>query len=198
MSEHIHEQISAFLDDELSSEESAFLVRRLTSDPLAHRQTVRYATIGSVLREESVLANSTVLRERIHAVLDGTPIAQNAGRMQSKRHTRWARRIAAVSVAASVAVLALLGLRTINETDADTMQAATVVPGIWTEPDSYVVPGETSPSGAIVTPPIWLTTYLLQHGHYTSTFNRTLVNSNVIGKREPEPGESAITEVQVP
>ena len=69
MSERIHEQISAFLDDELSSEESAFLVRRLTSDTLAHQQTIRYATIGSVLRDESVLANSKLLRDRVHAVL---------------------------------------------------------------------------------------------------------------------------------
>ena len=56
MNEHIHEQISAFLDDELSSEESAFLVRRLTSDTLAHHQTIRYSAIGSVLRRESPLA----------------------------------------------------------------------------------------------------------------------------------------------
>ena len=95
MSERIHEQISAFLDDELSSEESAFLVRRLTSDTLAHQQTIRYATIGSVLRDESVLANSKLLRDRVHAVLDGAPISQSAARYQDGRPARWARSPAA-------------------------------------------------------------------------------------------------------
>ncbi len=192
MSEHIHEQISAFLDDELSSEESAFLVRRLSSDTLAHQQTVRYAAIGSVLREEALLANSNILRERIHAVLDGTPVSQGAVRAQTKRPARWARMIAGVSVAASVAVVALLGLRTLTAPPSE--PAATTAAGVWTEPDSYVVPGDASFAGPIVEAPIHLTSLLMQHTQFASTLNRTSVNSNVIGKREAE----AADEVQVP
>lgn len=198
MSEHIHEQISAFLDDELSSEESAFLVRRLTSDALAHRQTIRYAMIGSVLRDESPLANSTVLRDRIHAVLDGAPVAQGAARPQSGRQARWARMLAGASVAASVAVVALLGLRTITETPSAPARTATNASGTWTEPNSYVVPGASAAAATVVAAPIHLTNLMIQHGPFASNLHRTAVQSNVISEPEPESesAEQAADEVQ--
>ena len=190
MSEHIHEQISAFLDDELSAEESAFLVRRLSSDPLARQQTVRYATIGSVLREEAVLSGSHLLRDRIHAVLDGATVPLSATSTPAKRPMGWARMMAGGSVAAGVAIVALLGLRQINDSPvsagADALPAAASA-GAWSEPDSYVVPGDNSQATQVAPPPIWLTNYLIQHGSYTSTLNRTSVHSNVIGKRESDP-----------
>jgi len=203
MSEEIHEQISAFLDDELSSEQSAFLVRRLSSDALARQQTIRYATIGSILREEAVLSNSTLLRNRIHAVLDGASPAHPAARAPLRRPGRWARALAGAGVAAGVAIASLLGLRAINDDDstASVVQSSTVAPGIWSEPDSYVVPGDNSRSGQIdpiEMPPIRLTNYLMQHGSYTSTLNRTSVHSNVIGKRDPEPAEELETEIEAP
>lgn len=197
MSEHIHEQISAFLDDELSSEESAFLVRRLTSDTIAHQQTVRYAAIGSVLRDERLLANSAILRERIRAVLDGAPISQSVVHAHSKRPTRWAKMIAGASVAASVAVISLFGLRTIVDIDSSPVRSATIVSGVWTEPGSYVVPGESTPTApGVVAPPIRLTNLLMQHGQFTSTLNRTSVQSNVISKHEAEPAEEPADELQ--
>jgi len=189
MSEQIHEQISAFLDDELSAEESAFLVRRLSSDALARRQTIRYATIGSILREESILCNSSLLRGRIHAVLDGVAVTPPAARPVSRRSARWTRMLTAASVAAGVAVVSLLGLRALNSDLAESprVQAATAAAGAWTEPDSYVVPGDNQRSSGIAAPPIRLTNYLIQHGNYASTLNRTSVNSNIIGKLESEP-----------
>jgi negative regulator of sigma E activity len=189
MSEQIHEQISAFLDDELSAEESAFLVRRLSSDSLARRQTIRYTTIGSVLREEAVLSNSTLLRDRIHAVLDGIPVSQSAVGSASRRSGRWTRLVAAAGVAGAVAVSSLLGLRALNDdlSGPSRVQSVTVAPGAWTEPDSYVVPGDNMRSSQVAAPPIRLTNYLMQHGNYASTLNRTSVNSHVIGKLESDP-----------
>lgn len=200
MSEEIHEQISAFLDDELSSEQSAFLVRRLTSDALARRQTIRYATIGSILREDAVLSNSTILRDRIHAVLDGASLSHTSVRAPSRRPRRWTRTVAGASVAAGVAVAALVGLRAINEgtSESSDVRSATVVPGVWSEPDSYTVPGDNSQSAQITAPPIRLTNYLMQHGSYASMLNRTSVSSNVIGKRVPEPADQLETEVEAP
>ena len=195
MSEHIHEQISAFLDDELSPEESAFLVRRLTSDSLAHRQTIRYATIGSVLRDETVLANSNVLRERVQAVLDGAPMTQPAARYPEKRPARLTRMVTGAAVAASVAVAALLGLRTISVDSADRLRPVTVQSGEWTEPRSYVVPGDTSQSATVVDAPIYLTNLLMQHTQFTPALNRNSVHSNVISDPEPEVAESIADEV---
>ena len=52
MTESIQDQVSAFIDDELSAEECAFFVRRLERDPEARRQLIRYTTMGAVLRGE--------------------------------------------------------------------------------------------------------------------------------------------------
>lgn len=193
MSEQIHEQISAFLDDELSAEESAFLVRRLSSDALARRQTVRYATIGSVLREDAVLSNSTLLRDRIHAVLDGVPVNPSAVGSASRRSGRYTRMAATAGVAGAVAVMSLLGLRALNDDlpESSRVQSATVAPGAWTEPDSYVVPGDNTRTTQVAAPPIRLTNYLMQHGNYASTLNRTSVHSHVIGKLESDPAADA-------
>ena len=74
MTEQINDQISAFIDDELPEEESAFLLRRFERDPGARNQALRYTMIGSALRndasETEQLLNrvsgavSTTLRER--------------------------------------------------------------------------------------------------------------------------------------
>lgn len=196
MSEQIHEQISAFLDDELSAEESAFLVRRLASDALARQQTIRYVTIGSVMREEAILSNSSLLRDRIHAVLDGVSINQSVPRPQLRSSAQWTRRLTAAGVAAGVAVISVLGLRALNDDVSEPagVRSATITPVGWTEPDSYVVPGDTSLSSGVVAPPIRLTNYLMQHGNYASTLNRTSVNSNIIGKLESEPATEAAAE----
>jgi negative regulator of sigma E activity len=198
MSEHIHEQISAFLDDELSAEESAFLVRRFTGDTLAHQQTVRYAAIGSVLREEGLLANSMILRDRIHAVLEGAHTTQGPVRVQSQGQMRWARMLAAVSVAASVAVVALLGLRMLADADSSAVPSIANAPGAWIEPGSYVVPGDSMPVVQVVTPlPMRFTNYMMQHGQVASMLNRTSVQSNVITEGESELTESMADELQV-
>src|SRR5690606_28907488 len=62
MSEQIHDQVSAFLDDELSAEECAFLVRRIERDPEARDKLVRYSLIGSALREELLPPVPYILR----------------------------------------------------------------------------------------------------------------------------------------
>lgn len=200
MNERIHEQISAFLDDELSSEESAFLVRRLTSDSIAHHQTIRYSAIGSVLRRESPLASSNILRERIHAVLDGATVAQRAAPSPQTNQTRWARVIAGCSVAASVAVAAVFGLRAIVDTESVPVSAAAVAPSGWTEPESYIVPGDTTPAAPVVAaqPTIRLTNLLIQHGQFASTINRTSVQSNAISRIDAEPADQPLDEQSEP
>ncbi len=198
MNEHIHEQISAFLDDELSSEESAFLVRRLTSDTLAHKQTIRYATIGSILRDEQILANSNVLRERVHAVLDGAPVSQSSARYQERRPTRWLRLATSAGLAASVALAALFGLQMLADTTSERVSPATADSGVWTEPDSYVVPGETTRSATVVEAPIYLTNLLMQHTQFTPALNRNSVHSNVISEAESDATDQATDEVQEP
>lgn len=196
MTEHIHEQISAFIDDELSSEESAFLVRRLTSDKFARQQTIRYAAIGSVLRADAVLANSTLLRDRIHSALDGAPPAAARRQARTAQPRRWLQVLSGAGIAAAVAMIALVGLRTINQGESiDTpVQSVSTQPNGWAEPASYVVPGDLPASGRVIAPPIRLTNYLVQHGNYASTLHRTSVNSNVVGIYQTEAAEARFSE----
>lgn len=189
MTDHIREQISAFVDDELSFEESSFLVRRLGGDKLARAQTIRYATVGSVLRDESILANSEMLRDRINAALDGVP-AKPVKRNQV-RYKRNSRRILLGSgIAATIAVAAVLGLRMIgNPVDSsvsDQAQADVAMPiGARGAAESFVMAGDSNGITRVSDSPIRLTNYLVQHGSHVSTLQRTSVHSNVVGIAQP-------------
>ena len=124
MTDEINEQISAFFDDELSAEESAFLVRRLESDPEARKQFSRYATIGSALRGELIDVDAAVLRGRIQASLSGAAPAWSPIRPSTpaaKGMSKWA---AGFGLAAVVAFAALVGLRNINQALSDSPSAA--------------------------------------------------------------------------
>ena len=192
MTDEINEQISAFFDDELSAEESAFLVRRLESDPEARKQFSRYATIGSALRGELIDVDAAVLRGRIQASLSGAAPAWSPIRPSTpaaKGMSKWA---AGFGLAAVVAFAALVGLRNINQALSDSPSAAdsgaaSSIDGLEA---SYVVPPDV-PEDRIVTPagdpPVRLTNYLMQHGSFASILTRTSVHSNVVTIRDNEP-----------
>ena len=189
MTEHIQEQISAFIDDELSSEECAFLVRRLGSDTQAREQLVRYAAIGSALRHDALIASSTVLRDRVRAALDGVAATPRRRALPARRaRRRWAYSLAGAGVAASVAAVGLFALR-LTLDDGGRLAPAQAFDTLGAPggvPPSYVVPAGTI-EPRVFAPPIRLTNYLVQHGNYTSTLQRTSVHSNVVGMAKPEP-----------
>lgn len=183
MSEQIHDQVSAFLDDELSNEECAFLVRRFERDPEARTKLVRYSLIGSVLREELLQPQPDMLRRRIRDSLAGTvPASRTASASPPARRAagsdaRWANPAVGLGVAATVAVAALFTIREMNGTDGGgdsaVRAAASTVP-------SYVVPGDAQDARVVAPVPIRLTNYLLHHGEY-ARLSRTSVHSNVVG-----------------
>ena len=74
MTEEINDQISAFVDDELSEHECAFLVRRFDHDPNVRGKALRYTMIGSALRSELLQPDPAVLRRRIAGAIDGAPL----------------------------------------------------------------------------------------------------------------------------
>lgn len=183
MSEQIHDQVSAFLDDELSAEECAFLVRRFDRDPDARSKLVRYSLIGSALREELLLPEPDMLRRRIQCALDGTALPAKpvpAALPPAAASARWANPAVGLGIAASVAVAALFTIRAINGddgvADSPARVTASAVP-------SYVVPSD-SPEPRVIAPiPIRLTNYLLHHGEY-ARLSRTSVHTSVVGASE--------------
>jgi negative regulator of sigma E activity len=189
MTDQINDQISAFIDDELSDEESAFLLRRFERDPDARNQAVRYTMIGSALRNELLGPDHAVLRRRIAVALTGQPLPAAARPAAPHWSARYARPLLGFGIAASVAVAAIVGLRSLNDArvaPSGTETAANVVPLQVRQdaaPASYVVPQEVADAPAVA-PAIRLTNYLVHHGEYASRLSRTSVHSNVVGAAE--------------
>ena len=188
MTEQINDQISAFIDDELSAEESALLVRRFERDSNARGQALRYTMIGAALRGEVLEPHSSALRRRIAAALDGVVPAteRHAPRWSA---ARYARPLLGFGIAAAVAVAAIGTLRLLNEAGVAPNGAAggTLVARDQVVAPSYVVPQDATPAGT-VTSPIRLTNYLIHHSEYASGLGRASVSSNVVGASvEPMP-----------
>jgi sigma-E factor negative regulatory protein RseA len=181
MTEQINDQISAFIDNELSADESALLVRRFERDTDARARAMRYTLIGASLRGELLEPHPSVLRQRVAAALSGA--APSAPKARERWSDRWARPLLGVGIAATVAVVAVGGLRSLNE--------ASLAPGVVIPISStslqtrdvvvptYVVPPNIDESR--VAAPIRLTNYLMHHGEFASGLTRTSVNSNVVG-----------------
>jgi sigma-E factor negative regulatory protein RseA len=201
MTEQINDQVSAFIDDELSADESAMLVRRFERDPEARGRALRYTLIGDALRGQLLEPNPSILRRRVAASLSGAHAAP--AKVAAGWPLRFARPAVGFGIAAAVAVVAIGALRVVNDAqDAPATVAATVetaqplqVREISVEAPSYVVPQE-APEGRPVTPPIRLTNYLMRHGEYASGLSRTSVHSNVVSATTELPAELEKTEAR--
>jgi negative regulator of sigma E activity len=192
MTEQISDQISAFIDDELSDEESAFLLRRFERDADARSRAVRYTVIGAALRDELLGPDHAILRRRISVALTGTaPQPQPQVRPAARVPWRYLRPVASFGIAATVAIAAIVGLRALNvaRVGAPSAGAALSAPlqARSVEPaPSYVVPQEVADAPAIA-PAVRLTNYVMHHSEYASRLSRTSVRSNVVGAAELLP-----------
>ena len=195
MTDHINDQISAFIDNELSADESALLVRRFERDSDARARAMRYTLIGASLRGELLEPHPSVLRQRLAAALSGNA-APIAPRAREPWTDRWARPLIGVGIAATVAVVAIGTLRSLNEGFvAPSGLPLTTIPvqaGERAVEPSYTVPQVTGDER--VDMPIRLTNYLMHHGEFASGLTRTSVNSNVLGGGAMEP---VVTETAV-
>jgi sigma-E factor negative regulatory protein RseA len=202
MTEQINDQISAFIDDELSADESAMLVRRFERDTAARAQALRYTLIGSALRGELLEPHPAVLRRRVAAAIAG--VTPTVARAPARWSMRVARPLLGFGIAAAVAVVAIGVLRAVNDTGSMPSQVAATSPALLAplqardavEAPSYVVPQEVA-QGRVATPPIRLTNYLMHHGEYASGLSRTSVHSNVVSAaKESAPAAADRAEVR--
>lgn len=183
MTEQIHDQISAFIDDELSPEECEFFVRRLERDPETRRRVVRYLTVGTALRGELLPSGTSSLRRRIDLALGGLPYQAPRRRRVGASVIRPAL---GFSIAAGVALVAVLSLRFMNGgADNAAMLGESLQASQSLDAPSYVVPLQPAPS-QFVNAPVLLTNYLMHHGEYASGLNRTLIRSSVVSTREAD------------
>ncbi len=137
MNEGIKMQISAFVDGELPEAEAQLLLRRLSQDVELRQQAAEYFAIGRALRGQGSVAKMGNLRGRIAAAIDDRLIEEEFNEIEPVGR-RYGRPLAGIAIAATVAIVAILGL-----------QQMTTVPGIDTAApavaegaaeDSYTVP----------------------------------------------------------
>lgn len=189
------------MDDELSGEECAFLVRRLERDPDARNKLIRYNLIGSTLRGELVQPDPDMLHRRVHDALTGvTPQARPAAVAGAPdwRQRKWVNPAFGVGVAATVAMAALFTVRAWNDGGIDANEATFSQPlraNASADVPSYVVPREPQDNRVTAPPQIRLTNYLMHHGEYASRLSRTSVHSNVVGALVvPAAADPAVTD----
>ena len=111
MNDALRMQISAFVDGELPENENELLLRRLSQDVALRHQVAQYLEIGRLIRRDHEIPGMNELRDRIAAAL-GEELVQHRVEKESPA-SNFTRPVVGVAIAASVAVVALLGIRQI-------------------------------------------------------------------------------------
>ena len=186
MNETIRQQISAFVDGELPDNESELLLRRMSQDPELRNQAAHYLTIGGAIRGDLSLPSMVALRQRIGVAIDDVSIdaAENTGALTERTgrvQGGLMRPVAGVAVAASVAVMALVGLRQVGSVDElptatlegfDDRRAVAIDGGsLYTEPPAVEFMSDR--------PSDRLTQYYLSHGQQSASLGSRLVGLEV-------------------
>lgn len=135
MNDALRMQISAFVDGELPENETELLLRRLSQDAALRQLVAQYLGIGRLVRGEREVPGMSGLRNRIATALgeqptEAVPAAAGSG-------SRYLKPAAGIAVAASVAALALVGLRQADVPavgDPEALHAAAESDAGYTEP----------------------------------------------------------------
>jgi len=140
MTDHILEQISAAVDDELPAAEAGLLVRRLTADTQLRARWERYHLISDSLRNHLPRATAAGLAARVHAALEPEPVPGAVpGRMR-----RILKPAAGFAIAASVALIAVVGVQTVQR------QTAPAPVQVATAPDAApAVAADLAPAATV-------------------------------------------------
>jgi sigma-E factor negative regulatory protein RseA len=192
MTEHLRDQLSAFLDGELPRPEVELLLRRLAGNDELRISLSRYVVIGECLRNAPGRSVTRSFATRVSAAVAAE--GGSATRRDTLRSvTRWLRPLGGLAVAASVATVAILGLQRTQNAPVAAQVAAVATPASSTaaiegpaiqEPMAYTVPAPAT-SGPVI-PAGRLTSYVVAHSEYSSPLGRRNVLSGIIAE-DPTP-----------
>ncbi len=194
--ETLSSQLSAFVDDELPSAETDLFVRRLVRDGELKQCMGRYQLMGEALRAPTLRTHlSRDFSARIAAALELQESTADAspGRAQNaswQRAERWLRPAAGVAVAASVALVAVLAVRSHPDSiNAQSLSAEALQPvELTAQPagpgNSYVVPvASNAPTAPI--PAARLTNYVVAHSEFSSPLGRRNMMTGLLASDQP-------------
>jgi len=172
MNEELDSQLSAMFDDELPPAECELLARRLSRDEPLKARWGRYAIMGAVIRAERGVRLNAPLAGRVNAVLLAEPAlaAQAAPRDRSATRLRWWQPLAGSAVAAGVAAVSILWLRSHTP---DAPLAARVIspaavgsaPAAAPQGEIYTVPVPKPPPALV--PSTELANYVVAHSMFS-------------------------------
>ena len=110
MNEAIRMQLSAFVDGELPENEAELLLRRLSQDVVLRQQVAEFMAIGRAMRGDVQPRGLDDLRGRVAAALDAAPPAEDIAD-EVPVDDRLVRPMVGFAIAATVALVAIFGLR---------------------------------------------------------------------------------------
>jgi sigma-E factor negative regulatory protein RseA len=160
MNEELDSQLSAMFDGELPPAECELLARRLSRDEQLKARWGRYAVIGATIRAEGGVRLNADLARRVSAAITKEPnlAAAHAVRAPSRASINWLRPVAGVGVAAGVAALSIIWMRSQGIDQPVIQQTAVAQEAAPVATDARLVacagPGCRQPSngGAVLTP----------------------------------------------
>ncbi|MBC7983820.1 MAG: sigma-E factor negative regulatory protein [Candidatus Obscuribacterales bacterium] len=215
MTDAIREQLSAFVDGELSPTEATLLLKRVERDPSLSTQLDRYQLIGEALRREGAIGPSQDFAARVaHAVAQegatGVQPAVGAWRrtMMGRMMMGWSKPIVGGALAASVVAAAMIVYPVVSRNGVDAPLAASAP---VTMPDSgysevpTIIPAAAvrasqarqqaaEEMNATETPVLRvadgsrLAGYVMAHSEYSSPLGRRNVLTGLLAE-EPTPTE---------
>lgn len=112
---HSFEQLSALMDDELDTSKALPLLESLASDPVLRKTEQRMALVRACLRQDAGWVPGPEFSDRIRVRVEQEPTVL-APRALSRQATE---RFATFALAASMAVLAVLVVRSVNHYSPD-------------------------------------------------------------------------------
>ncbi|HYJ41673.1 MAG TPA: sigma-E factor negative regulatory protein [Steroidobacteraceae bacterium] len=229
MNEERDSQLSAMFDGELPGAECELLARRLTRDEALRAQWSRFSMIGAALRSERGVALHDRVAWRVQSQVaqdptygDGsfdtattsthTAVVAPASVKATPRWARFARPVAGASIAAGVAAMSIMWLRTDSGPDpmlasnpvTETIVLAPEATGTTValnetpaaepvpsngEPDVYVTPVPSSSTS--IAPPARLANYVVAHSEYSSPLSRRMA---LLGLVATDPESTAPAE----
>lgn len=173
MNEELDSQLSAMFDDELPAEECELLARRLSRDEALKARWGRYAVIGAVIRAERGVVLQSAVAGRVNEALTHEPLLAGGGGSGLAARPMWVRLISGAGLAAGVATLSILWLRSheVAPVNAPTLTVASAAaPGARHATshtsDSYVVPPAMM-QPVTPMPPTQLADYVVAHSAYS-------------------------------
>src|SRR5262245_35825645 len=186
MTEHLRDQLSAFLDGELPRPEVELLLRRLAGNDELQVALSRYVVIGECLRNAPGRSVTRGFAARVRAAVAAEGTRTSTDRLRSLG--RWLRPVGGLAIAATVATVAVLGLQRMQlgepvvatQVAASTAPAASIGGPAIDEEVAYTVPAPSIGAPVPVMRAGRLTSYVVAHSEYSSPLGRRNVLSGII------------------